>query len=247
MPWQDLIIAFIACALGGTLKGAVGAGAPVVAVPILSLLFDVPTAVAIFTIPNIFTNVWQGLQYRKSLTDKRFAAGFALSGALGALIGTLMLAWLSPDLLMLIVAAAVIAYIVFRMFNPHWHLTPVMANRLVVPSGFAGGILQGSGGISAPVSMTFMNATGMDRPRFIATISIFFIAMSLVQIPTLSGLGILTGHIALLSLLSLIPLLGFMPVGAKLAQRFSKQTFDRIVLALLAVIAIKLIWSAVAG
>ena len=48
-----IIVAFLSLGLGGILKGATGAGAPLVAVPALALLFDVPTAIAIFSLPNL--------------------------------------------------------------------------------------------------------------------------------------------------------------------------------------------------
>ena len=85
----------------------------------------------------------------------------------------------------------------------------------------------------------------LDRREFIATITMFFCAMSVVQIPTLAGLGILTPQVALLSAGAMIPLFAGMPVGAWLAQRISKAAFDRLILVLLAVIALKLIYDAI--
>jgi hypothetical protein len=50
----------------------------------------------------------------------------------------------------------------------------------------------------------------------------------------------------LLSLVALIPLLGFMPVGNWLARRLPPAAFDWLVLSLLTLLAIRLIWSVVA-
>ena len=47
----SLAIAVLALLLGGVLKGAIGAGAPVVAVPIISMLYGVPTAVCVLLLP----------------------------------------------------------------------------------------------------------------------------------------------------------------------------------------------------
>ena len=71
--------------------------------------------------------------------------------------------------------------------------------------------------------------------------------MALVQIPLLAGLGILTGERFLLSCLSLIPLMAAMPLGAWLARRISATAFDRVILALLTILSIRLIWQAVTG
>ena len=99
-----------------------------------------------------------------------------------------------------------------------------------------------AGGISAPVSVTFLNALKMERAAFIATISIFFVAMSAVQIPTLISLGILTQDRLLFSVFALIPLLGGMPIGAWIARHVDAAIFDKVVLALLFVVALKLIF-----
>ena len=240
-PYGVALAAF-AFLLGGIMKGAVGAGSPVIAVPILSMLYGVPFAVSVFVLPNLVSNLWQGWQYRDFLMSPKFAAVFALSGAAGAGVGSVLLSALPADLLMRIVAFIVLGYVVFRLMRPNWRLSGELANRLVAPAGFIGGILQGAGGISAPVSVTFLNALKMERAAFIATISIFFVAMSAVQIPTLISLGILTQDRLLFSVFALIPLLGGMPIGAWIARHVDAAVFDKVVLALLLVVALKLIF-----
>jgi len=106
-------------------------------------------------------------------------------------------------------------------------------------------VLQGAVGISAPVSISFLNATRMDRLAFIATISVFFAAMSLVQIPLLAAWDVLTPQRALLSALAILPLIAGMPLGAFLAKRMSKDFFDRLILVLLALIAARLVLSVI--
>jgi uncharacterized protein len=209
------------------------------------LFFNVPMAVALFTIPNLMTNLWQGWQFRTSQISRRFTWMFAGGGVLGALVGSFLLAALPGEVLMATVAGATLLYIAFRLARPGWRLAPATADALSGPVGVVGGILQGAGGMSAPVSVTFLNAMGLPRPQFIATISVFFAMMSVVQIPTLAALGILTGERALLSLLALVPLFAGMPVGAWLARHISVRTFDRVTLVVLGVIAVKLIFDAV--
>ncbi len=245
MEWTGLILGAIGLALGGVLKGATGAGAPLLAVPLLALFYDVPLAVALFTLPNLLTNCWQGWRFRAHQVNPALTWGFALAGAVGAGVGSAMLVSLSSDLLLLGVAGAVFLYIAFRLARPHWVLDLGIATRLATLAGFSGGVLQGAVGISAPVSISFLNATGMDRAAFIATISVFFAAMSVVQIPLLAAWGVLTPLRLLMSALAILPLMAAMPLGAFLAQRMSKTFFDRLILVLLAVIAVRLVVSVV--
>ncbi|MGB3245752.1 MAG: sulfite exporter TauE/SafE family protein [Sulfitobacter sp.] len=240
-----LALAALALLLGGVLKGATGAGSPVVAVPILSLLYGVPFAVTIFVLPNLLTNLWQSWKYGRHMVRPRFAAAFAISGGVGAGVGSVMLAALPAQALMLGVGAVVLLYIGFRLAKPSWQLSRFWGDRLVLPMGLLGGVMQGAGGISAPISVTFLNALRLERAVFIATISAFFAMMSLVQIPALWSLGLLGPERLGQSLIAVMLLFAGMPMGEALAKRLSAQTFDRMMLALLTVISLRLIWTAV--
>lgn len=246
MDWTGLIIGAAAMAGGGVLKGAIGAGAPILAVPILALLYDVPFAVAMFIMPNILGNLWQSWLYRAHVLPRRFLFLFAGGGAVGVFLGSLVLAWLPGDLLLAGLAAVVFLYLGVRLAKPGWVLNRRTGERLAMPAGLLGGLMQGAGGVSAPASVTFLNAMRLDRLEFIATIAVFFVVMGLVQLPTLVAFGIFTPERAALSLAAAVPLFGAMPLGAWLARHLSKEVFDRIILALLTVIALRLMYGAFA-
>lgn len=240
----DIALFIFAISLGGFLKGATGAGTPVVGVPLLAIAFGVPKAVAIFSVLNLLSNIWQGWAYRGSIGRAKFVWSFAISGALGAALGSILLASLSTDMLMGGLACVVFAYIALRLSKPDWLIARASAEKLAVPVGFAGGLMQGAGGISAPISVTFLNAMRLERSEFIATISVFFLMMSLFQIPSLVALGILDLERTGLALLGSIPLFGAMPLGERAARHISKATFDKLILLLLSVVALRLAYAA---
>ena len=244
MDTADIAIALFGLALGGFLKGATGAGTPVVGVPILAIVFGVPKAVAIFSVLNLLSNAWQAWAYRGSAGRTRFVAMFAAGGALGAAAGSILLASLSTDILMGGLSAIVFLYIGLRLFRPDWRIERARGEAVAGPVGLVAGVMQGAGGISAPVSVTFLNAMRMDRSEFIATISIFFFMMSMLQIPSLVALGVLTWDRAGLAVLATIPLFAAMPLGERAARHISKETFDKMILVLLAVVALRLGYTA---
>lgn len=245
--WAGPLLGIAGLALGGLLKGATGAGAPIVAVPLIAMLYDVRLAIAIFALPNLFSNLWQGWAYRRDLPPAPLVWGFASGGVAGAALGSLILVSVDADLLMAGVAMAVLLYVVFRLARPDWSLDMVSAIRLAVPMGFAGGVLQGAAGLSAPASITFLNAIRMERRAFISCISVFFAAMSAIQIPLLAAWGVLTPMRAVLSASALLPLVAAMPVGALLARHISPAVFDRIILGLLTLIALRIGAEAIAS
>ena len=84
----SLIIAILLFALAGMIKGAIGAGAPVLVIPVLAMLYDVKIAIAAMMVPNLVTNIWQVWQYKKHLLPKRLVWSFALAGGLGTGFGS---------------------------------------------------------------------------------------------------------------------------------------------------------------
>jgi len=244
MDAADIALVTFSIALGGFLKGATGAGAPVVGVPMLAIAFGVPKAVAIFSLLNLLSNMWQAWAYRGALGRARFVWTFAISGALGAVVGSVILASLPTEVLMGGLAIIVLIYIAMRLARPNWQLARDRGEGLAAPAGLIAGLMQGAGGISAPVSVTFLNAMRLERSEFVATISVFFFTMSALQIPTLIALGILTWERAGVALLGAIPLFIAMPLGEAAAKRISKQTFDKLILALLALVALRLMYTA---
>ncbi|MEL6233069.1 MAG: sulfite exporter TauE/SafE family protein [Pseudomonadota bacterium] len=231
----------LALGLGGILKGATGAGAPIVAVPLIALFYDVPTAVTVLMAPNLLSNVWQGWENRKAMLPRSFVLALTGGGAVGAVLGTWMLASLSADVLLTITGAVVLAYIGLRLARPDWRLSFATAARIALPVGVLAGTLQGLAGVSAPVSIGFLNAMRLARPAFIGTISVFFMGMTLVQIPALFAAGLMGWERMGLSLAAMIPILICMPLGAWAARHVSAQVFDRLILALLGLIGLRLL------
>lgn len=239
--YDVLALVFVAFLLGGVLKGAVGVGAPFIAVPIMAVLVDVPFAVAVFLIPNIISNAWQTWRFRKHIPDRRFSFTFAITGVIGAGFGTIALAKVSGDILTTGIALIVLAYVAFRLANPKWSLGWDRAKRTVATVGGIGGLLQGATGLSGPVSVTYMSAVGLERSQFIFTMSLFFLAMTGIQFPAQLALGVMTGDRMFLGLVAMAPLGMGMILGEFVGRHISKTTFDRILLFILTALAIRLI------
>ena len=237
-----IIAVFIAFALVGILKGATGAGAPIITIPVIAAFYDVRIAVIIMVVPNLLTNIGQLYQFRKTILPKFFTLSFAIGGGIGAFLGTILLVNLSIKILTLSVAFIVIVYILLKLLVPSWKLTYEKAKKLVFLMGSLGGILQGTAGLSAPISITFLNSMKLERNQFIPTIYVYFGVMSIFQMPTLYYYNFLNLEIILVSCISTLVLLSFMPIGSWIAKSVSKESFDKITLILLGFIAFRIIY-----
>ncbi len=239
---QTLTIVGLAFAMGGILKGATGVGAPLIAVPVMTSFVDIRFAVAVFVVPNLVINLIQSAIYRRALHNKLFLSILCLSASLGAFVGSLILYRASGGVLEIVMAGLVMFYVGFRLYKPKWQLSMRMAHKLSMPMGFLAGFLQGTFGISAPATLTFLNAIKFERTEFIVIVSVFFMTMSLIQLPTLYYLGLMQGKHLIFGFLAVIPLLGFMPVGAFLLRHASPNLFDKVILVILVGVAIQLLW-----
>ncbi len=237
----------LALFFGGVLKGAIGMGAPVIAVPVMVSFIDVRLAVVLMVIPNLFTNAWQLWTYRAARLSGPFSLIFAVAGAVGVSIGSLVLVSVSAISLKILVAAAVLIYVLLRLLRPDFVLSIARAQPIAAPIGVMAGFLQGAAGISAPISASFLNALQLAREAFIFTISLFFVGMCCVQIPLLIGLGLMTPQTVVLGVAILLPLLIGMPIGGRLSRMLSPAIFDRVILGVLTLLAFKLLADAAFG
>jgi uncharacterized membrane protein YfcA len=239
LSWPELAAVFGALAMGGVLKGVTGAGAPIVAVPVMAALVDLRLAVMVMLVPNLLTNIRQAHQFRDARPERAFLLPYLGAGALGVLVGTAALAGLEARLLDIMVGVTALCYVAFRLAQPGWRLDWPAARRLALPAGAAAGALQGATGLSAPATLGFLNAMQLPRRTFVATVALLFCLFSTVHMVALGALGLFTPGIAVLSALALIPMLLGMELGGRIAARIDARRFDRLILLLLTAVAIK--------
>lgn len=233
--------------LGGILKGATGAGMPVLAVPVIAAFYDVRVAVVVLVIPNLLTNLWQVNKYRRENRHPVFTRRFAVWGFLGAGLGTVMLVKLPLAALNIMLALIILGYVGLRLARPAFRLPMTHAVRFAGIAGFCGGVLQGAVGLSAPIALSFTNAIRFERVVFIFTISVFFAALCLAQIPLQIWFGVLTLDVAMVSAVALVPLFAGLPLGDFLGKRMNDRVFDRAILILLTLLALRQLSAAIGG
>ena len=144
--------------MAGVLKGATGAGAPIITIPVISAFYDVRLAVVLMVVPNFLSNIQQLYHFRKSILPLFATFSFALGGGGGAFLGTIFLANLSLDILSFGVGIIVIIFISFKFFVPTWKLEYKKSKNLFFPFGFFGGIFQGAAGILNDPDMSLMHS-----------------------------------------------------------------------------------------
>jgi uncharacterized protein len=238
---EALIAMALALGAGGLVKGAVGMGLPLVALPILASFLGVQHAVALLVFPLLVTNVWQAWQFRADLWRLDFLPALLAGGGVGIALGTILIASLPERSLSLAVAAVVLLYVGVRLLKRQFVVSPPLGRRLAAPMGFGSGMMQGATGMGGPIGVTFIHAMRLHRTAHVAALSAIFLTFVAVQIPALILVGLLTWRIALESAFAVLPAIAMVPVGAWLASRLSPVVFDRLVVAVLVVVAVQLV------
>lgn len=240
MSLEFILIVALALGLGGMVKGAIGLGLPIVSIPVLAAFLGVPHALAIIVTPLVVTNLWQMLQYRRDRPRATFLWPLVGTGLVGIVLGTWALTELPVEALSLTLATIVTIYIATILLKPAFTLTSATGFRLAPIVGLVGGTLQGATGISAPVTVTYLHAMRLERAPFIYAVSVMFFAFAVIQGAALAVAGVLTPIRLLEGAAAVVPIALGMPVGNWLATKLSRKAFERLIVGILAVMAVRL-------
>ncbi len=239
---QTVLIIVAAMGVGSFVKGATGQGLPQIAIPVMASFMGVEAAVVIMAIPGIISNSWLLWNHRRHYRHTRDLPALLLTGTAGAVMGTVLLQTLDEDALSLVMAAVIGIYAIIFFTHPDLRLPSRLTRLTSPPVGLAAGVLQGATGVSGPVISTYLHGYRLRKEAYVLSITTVFQVYAMVQTVTLAAVGLYTGSLLVLSLLALIPIMALLPLGARFTDRLSRRAFDRLVLALLLVSAVKLVY-----
>jgi uncharacterized membrane protein YfcA len=243
----DLVVIVAAIAVGAFIKGATGGGLPQIAIPVMAVFLGVEHAVVIMAIPGVVANGLLVWSHRGEARQTRHLPGMLAAGVVGAVIGTVLLDSLDGRVLSAVLAAVIVGYIVVAIAHPGFTLPERITRIASPPVGLAAGGLQGATGISGPLLTTYLHGFGLPPRAYVFALASLFFVFSSVQAATLGVVGLYTGPRVLESLLALLPILVALPLGSRAARRLSRETFQRVVLVLLAASVVSLIHDVVTG
>jgi uncharacterized membrane protein YfcA len=198
-------------------------------------------------IPGIVSNGWLVWTHRGEATDTRDLPSLVGTSIVGAVVGTVALKSLDGRALSAVLAAVIVCYIVVALAHPGFRIPPRVTRVASPPVGLAAGGLQGSTGISGPLLTTYLHGYQLRPRAYVFSLAALFFVGALVQTATLAAVGLYTGSRFVESLLTLVPIALFLPLGTRAARQLSPATFQRIVLVLVAASAVSLVHDAMSG
>jgi uncharacterized membrane protein YfcA len=234
---QPTIIAAVACSLilAGLLKGIIGVGMPVVALPLLSLFIDIKSAAMLLSMPLIFSNVPQALEGGQT--------GRCLMQLMPVILGTIPGLFLGVRVLLVVDAsvAKIIAGLVLMGIGGVTLLAPKLQlqSRFVLPTGitfgFFGGILGGIAAMAGPLVFIFLLAKGLSEKAFTKQASLYLVVSAGLLATLLTASRQFNWLDVLVSTAATLPVVLGIYVGQHMRDKIAPETFKTLVL--IAVIA----------
>lgn len=221
-----LLAAVVAAA--GFLHGVIGFGFPIMAMPVLSAVFDAKTAVLLTVVPIIAITAvssFRGGGLRRSLG--RFW-WLPLLTAVGGYLGTRLFLVAPVQAITLLLVALIVLYLLLDRFGPgrfplvHRHWVPFGA-----AAALAAGTFESSVNIGVPPLLIYLMMAGVDPLAMVQSLNFIFLASKLVQTATL----VATGALAPATVAALLPFaalaIATLYAGMRVRDRLAVATYRR--------------------
>lgn len=243
LPFSPGLLALVLTVylVAGFVKGAMGFGLPVVAITVLPFFIPVETALALNALVIMVTNLQQIGQAGATRDGLRAAWPMMLGMALMVPVGALFTAGIEARVLMTILGFFVLLFVITSFVSPHLRVPRGWERR----TGFGMGLLSGFVGAltssPGPIFVMYVVSLHLPRPTYMAALGFIMTLFGFVVTASYVGVGVVRWEHVPAGLLATIPgvIGGFL--GNAAGKRIGLQAFRRIVLSLLAVLAVLMI------
>lgn len=219
--------------VGGLLRGFLGFGGSMGAVPGLSLLYGPLAAVSIVLLADIGA-VLQLLRTAVRQSEKRIVAPLALASILTTPFGAWLLINIDPQDMRRAIAVIVLCFA--AILAAGWRYKRAPSTPVVVSVGAIGGILSGGAGMGAPPAVLFLLSGPHTHAAVRANIIGYLAVANMTALATLALNGALSIEILWRAAVLAIPYLGAIWVGGRLFRFATDALFRYAALSIVALI-----------
>jgi uncharacterized membrane protein YfcA len=227
--------------LAAFVKGATGLGFPLIATPMVALLLDIRTAVAVLILPNLFMDSAQTIRDGWPREVLRRFSSLILPTIIGVFLGTTVLVKTPLWILNLCLGVMVIVFVISNLLKFDFIITPRSENILSPIFGFISGFLNGMTNAAGPTLAIYLYSLRLEKRAFVKTIATIFMITKLSQLVAISTWNLFNRDTITLSVQVLLFTLAGFYAGIKAQDRVNQRTFNRGLLILLSAIGVILI------
>lgn len=220
--------------------GAFGFGFPLVATPLLALVWPLPTAILMTLVPTIAINTASILGERAWRDAVREYWTIPVFCIIGSFIGTHWLLSVDPEPFRALLALVLLAYLVADRLRRSD--SPVNLPRWALPLfGLMLGLLAGVVNIFAPLMIVFALYTRMRTELMVATFNLTFLTSKSGQVAGFLSQGAFDWQVVGTTAILLPLILLSLWVGMRLRRRFTGEGYRRVLRGFLWLVAVGLL------
>ncbi len=239
-PAVRLLSASLVVCAASMVKGAIGFGFPLLAIPLLSSIMGPKVAIPVVAIPTLLSNL---LVVRRGGAGREAGALWTLLAgtAVGTLAGALLLGVVNPRLAAGLVGSVALLYVAATTLRLTLKVPAASIRKTGPAFGLVAGLMGGATGISSPFLASYLHMLRLDKREFVFWITMTFFVVNIVQVATYFRLGMYEGPVLTTALLACAPMVIGTLGGLVLQDRLNPRLFERIVLAVVFIASANLI------
>ncbi|MDA9805694.1 sulfite exporter TauE/SafE family protein [Alphaproteobacteria bacterium] len=234
-----VLVIILAVLAGGLVKGTLGFGMPMVALPIIAFIIPPTTAMILLCAPIFLTNFLQ-IKFKEGVSSYRFLPMF-LSLVVGLIIGARLILEIDINTITQIIAVSIIFAALVNCFG--FKINNIKQNYekiITTIIGFGSGILGGLSTFYGPPMLAYLVAVDLPKEKFVRTVSTMYFIGSFPLYGSLIYYGFATKEDLIFSLILIIPAFISQQIGTKIRDKINHKQFRNLVLFTLIFLGISL-------
>ena len=236
-----ILIIILSIIAGGLMKGILGLGMPMVAVPVIAYFLPPTTAMMLLCFPILSTNFLQ-MQIRKGLGSLRFLP-LLIFLVIGLIVGGRLIVEIELNTVSIIIAISIIFAALVNFFGFRINKIEIKYERPITSIlGFFSGILGGLSTFYGPPILTYLISVNLSKEFFIRTIATMYFIGSIPLYGSLLYHGLGTLNDLFVSLFLIVPALIGQHFGTKIRHKLSNEIFRKSILITLMILGLILLF-----
>ncbi|WP_136656867.1 sulfite exporter TauE/SafE family protein [Nitratireductor sp. XY-223] len=226
MPdYTTLAIVFSIFLLAGFVKGFVGFGLPLVAIGLLTTVVGLQAAIALFLVPALGTNLWQGFAGGHTGPLFRRYWTFFVPTMVFTFPGTLALSRFDTNYMSALLGLLLCLFVVLSFSRPNF-VVPVRLERPLNPvMGVISGVLAGMTGAFTMPGVVYLQATRLPRDHLVQALGMLFTLSTVGLAVSMGSQNLLNWNLGLASFAAFLPTFIGLIIGTRLRKRTTEEGF----------------------
>jgi len=226
-PWAFVFVAAV-CLAAGFAHGALGFGFPLVATPLLALVIDIKSAIALVAPATLALVVISALRGGGFLRLVREFWFLPPAMAAGAWAGTRLLLVAPAEPFLLVLAAVILLYLnLDRLGRGRSRAVERLRVPVGVGVGLGAGALEAVANVAMPPLLVYFMMLGLAPAQVVQTVNFSFIFSNGARVATWAASGVMSPGTWVFAAALALPAVAALFAGMRVRERIDAATYRR--------------------